>query len=186
MGSSSSPGSSAGRSRSGCSGATTSSIASSGCRRTRPRTRATFADGRPTAARSAAPLPAPAAWPILRHTVPRDVFTADRRSQAMRSWRTPLLSAVGAAALLALIPATTLVAQDAPQDITGIDWQLTSIAVDGTLGPVSEGVTPTLRLDAGDASGSAGCNQFSGGYELEGEALTFEALTSTLMLCGDP
>jgi heat shock protein HslJ len=104
----------------------------------------------------------------------------------MRSWRTPLLSAVGAAALLALIPATTLVAQDAPQDITGIDWQLTSIAVDGTLGPVSEGVTPTLRLDAGDASGSAGCNQFSGGYELEGQALTFEALTSTLMLCEDP
>ena len=104
----------------------------------------------------------------------------------MRSWRTSLLSAVGAAMLLTLMPATALVAQDAPEDITGVDWQLTAIAIDGVLADVPAGVTPTLRLDDGIASGSSGCNQFSGGYELDGQALTIGTVTSTLMLCEDP
>src|SRR5688572_8483641 len=104
----------------------------------------------------------------------------------MRSWRTSLLSAVGAALLLALMPAATLMAQDAPDEVTGVDWQLSAIAIDGTLEPVPDGVTATLRLDDGLASGSTGCNQFSGGYELEAQALTIQPLTSTLMLCEDP
>jgi hypothetical protein len=48
-------------------------------------------------------------------------------------------------------------------------------------------VQPTLRLDDGTASGFAGCNQFSGDYELDGSRLTFgEEMSVTLAFCDGP
>ena len=41
------------------------------------------------------------------------------------------------------------------------------------MGPVPEGVTPTLRLEDGQVSGSTGCNSFSGSYTLDATSLTF-------------
>ena len=95
------------------------------------------------------------------------------------------LSAVSAAMIIMLTTTAMVAAQEAP-DITGTDWQLTGIAIDGALTEVPEGATPTLRLDDGSAGGSTGCNTFGGGYTLEGNALTFDVLTSTLRLCEDP
>jgi heat shock protein HslJ len=95
------------------------------------------------------------------------------------------LSAVSAAMIVMLVSTVTVAAQEAP-DITGFDWQLSGIAIDGALTEVPEGVMPTLRLDDGFAGGSTGCNTFSGGYTLDGNALTFDVLTSTLRLCEDP
>lgn len=44
--------------------------------------------------------------------------------------------------------------------------------------------TPTLTLEAdGRASGHAGCNQFGGEYELNGNSLRFGALAMTRMAC---
>ena len=98
-------------------------------------------------------------------------------------------SALGAgvvAALLTLAPLTTLAAEGEPEGVTGVDWVLTSLAVDGTMGPVPEGVTPTLRLEDGQVSGSTGCNSFSGSYTLDATSLTFGALATTAMACADP
>jgi heat shock protein HslJ len=89
------------------------------------------------------------------------------------------------AALLALAPLTALAAEALPDDVTGVDWVLTSIATDGVMGPVPEGVTPTLRLEDGQVSGSTGCNSFSGPYTLDGTSLTFGALAATAMACED-
>jgi hypothetical protein len=55
----------------------------------------------------------------------------------------------------------------------GIEWSLVG------------GSGQTLLLDRGHASGSGGCNRFAGGYELEGERLSFKPLASTRMAC-DP
>ena len=44
----------------------------------------------------------------------------------------------------------------------------------------------TLLLDAGEASGSAGCNAYFGGYEITAESLAFGPLGSTLALCEPP
>jgi putative lipoprotein len=51
---------------------------------------------------------------------------------------------------------------------------------------VPDGVVATLRLDDGVASGSGGCNTYSGGYTLEGGSLTFGPLRTTLMMCAEP
>jgi heat shock protein HslJ len=109
----------------------------------------------------------------------------------MRSRRTRYLSAVRtigaiAAAILVLVPASSLAAEDTTDGLTGVDWQLTSIAIDGSLEAVPEGVAATLRIEDGEASGSTGCNTFGGTVTVEGAALTFGTLSSTLRLCEDP
>ena len=53
--------------------------------------------------------------------------------------------------------------------------------------PFRETAQPTLLLQDGVASGFAGCNQFSGSYELDGGALRFsEEMSVTLALCDEP
>ncbi len=48
-------------------------------------------------------------------------------------------------------------------------------------------VQPTLRLEDGMVSGFAGCNQFSGDYELDGSSLAFGGeMSVTLALCEGP
>jgi heat shock protein HslJ len=42
---------------------------------------------------------------------------------------------------------------------------------------------PTLRLENGRATGSAGCNSFSASYKLDGERLEFGPIASTEMAC---
>jgi heat shock protein HslJ len=39
--------------------------------------------------------------------------------------------------------------------------------------------------DDGRASGTAGCNRFSGGYEVDGDSLSFGPLAATKMFCGE-
>ena len=54
-------------------------------------------------------------------------------------------SALGAgvvAALLTLAPLTTLAAEGEPEGVTGVDWVLTSLAVDGTHGSRARGRDP--------------------------------------------
>lgn len=65
-------------------------------------------------------------------------------------------------------------------------WKLTSLG-DAPLtasGPPRE---PHLILHPDDhrASGSGGCNRFTGSYELDGRALTFGPIASTMMACAE-
>jgi heat shock protein HslJ len=65
--------------------------------------------------------------------------------------------------------------------LEGTDWVLDLAQV----GAADAGVTGTLRLGDGTASGSSGCNTFSGGYTLDGDELTFSELAGTAMACDD-
>jgi heat shock protein HslJ len=70
-----------------------------------------------------------------------------------------------------------------PQDdIIDVSWTL--VEVDGA--PVDAAAMnrpATLLLNAGHASGYAGCNQFGGPYTINGSAIRFGAIAMTRMAC---
>jgi heat shock protein HslJ len=63
--------------------------------------------------------------------------------------------------------------------LEGTAWTLTS-GVDTV-----EDAVPTLTLEDGNASGFAGCNQFTGGYEVDGDTISLGPLAATMMACPD-
>jgi heat shock protein HslJ len=83
--------------------------------------------------------------------------------------------------------ASTL-AQGEPTTPEGEDWQLGQYTSEGALTAVPEGVTATLLLEDGQATGNGGCNSFFGSYTLDGATITFDAdMGRTEMFCeGDP
>jgi heat shock protein HslJ len=94
--------------------------------------------------------------------------------------------------LLAIVIALTIAVATVAQSpatpdpgLEGTQWALRQLAVDGSLTEVPSDVAATLFLEAGQASGAAGCNTFSGGYVIDGSALTFGPMMSTLMICED-
>jgi heat shock protein HslJ len=64
----------------------------------------------------------------------------------------------------------------------GETWVLT--AYNDT--PPIAGTEVTLRFEEGQVSGNAGCNQYGGGYQIDGDAIRFDALFNTEMACLDP
>lgn len=95
----------------------------------------------------------------------------------------PILSLI-LIAMLALPFASLAESDDDADDdgLTNVEWTLVSI--DGQ--PVVDGSTVTLTLDAaGEASGTGGCNRYSGQYTIDGDAIAFGMLISTLMACVD-
>jgi len=100
-----------------------------------------------------------------------------------------LISTALVTSLVVLLPGTALAQLDEPAGPEGPEWVLTSYYVEDAaeLVAVPFPVEPTLRLQDGVASGFAGCNQFSGSYELDGGSLRFsEEMSVTLALCDDP
>lgn len=69
--------------------------------------------------------------------------------------------------------------------LTDREWVLVALGErTSVLG--ARGEPPTLRLGPENASGFAGCNRYSGGYELRADnRLRFETLVSTRMACTD-
>jgi putative lipoprotein len=73
-----------------------------------------------------------------------------------------------------------------PVSIENRTWDLVSLSENTN--PLGAGGKPaTLRLDSATrrASGSAGCNRYSGPYALVGDSLTFGAAMATKMACPD-
>ncbi len=70
-------------------------------------------------------------------------------------------------------------------DLEG-DWAVTLLVIDGEETPVLAETAPTATFAEGDVKGSAGCNTFSGGYEIDGESLTMGPFASTQMFCEEP
>ena len=70
--------------------------------------------------------------------------------------------------------------------IEGTDWQAALLFIDGELVAIPDGIAVTLRLDAGQAGGSTGCNQWFGVSTLTGDTLTFGAVGGTEMACPEP
>jgi heat shock protein HslJ len=100
-----------------------------------------------------------------------------------------LISTALATTLLVALPGAALAQAEAIESPEGPEWVLTSYYVEeaAELVPVPFPVEPTLLLQDGVASGFAGCNQFSGSYEIDGGSLRFsEEMSVTLALCDDP
>lgn len=100
--------------------------------------------------------------------------------------RQRIIGAVIVASLVAALPATAGAQDDPLVTPEGIDWMLTSYQDEETAEVVSLAIDSeaSLRLQDGIASGSGGCNQFSGSYELDGSTLRFsDELAVNLMLC---
>jgi hypothetical protein len=64
-------------------------------------------------------------------------------------------------------------------------WNLVSFGETGAETPVVQGSIITLLLVAGQAAGTGGCNGYSGSYQVEGNSISFGAITSTKMACAD-
>lgn len=71
-------------------------------------------------------------------------------------------------------------ANDDPLD--GTSWEL--IAYRKTR-PIP-GTTITAAFEDGKVSGSAGCNSYSGAYQISGDVITIDKLAITLMACMEP
>lgn len=70
--------------------------------------------------------------------------------------------------------------------LTGMEWRLVSLGPAGGETDLVAGTTVTLRFgEDGRASGSTGCNSYSGTYQVRGDNLSFGRLASTRRACLD-
>lgn len=104
----------------------------------------------------------------------------------MTRTRSALAMLVTGLLLMSVSAITVATDEPEPTELTGIDWTLVSITTGGTGAGVPEEVAATLRLDAGQASGSGGCNEFFGDYLVDGAGLSLGPLGATKKLCADP
>ncbi|MFN8621557.1 MAG: META domain-containing protein [Chloroflexota bacterium] len=79
-------------------------------------------------------------------------------------------------------------APDAPAaGLEGVDWRLQELAGSGIpVIAVPPSVEATLRIDNARAGGSGGCNTWGADVTIDGAAITFGPITSTLVLCAEP
>jgi len=103
--------------------------------------------------------------------------------------RTPL-GLVAAAAMAAVISAPAVATGEPDADtsmavdlIEGLTWSLQRQAVDGALVELPDGVTITLQMESGSATGNGGCNGYFGSYVRDGDSLTFSDIGATEMYC---
>lgn len=64
-------------------------------------------------------------------------------------------------------------------------WNLVSFGEPGVETPLVQGSAITLLLGAGQAAGTGGCNAYGGSYQVEGNSISFGAITSTKRACAD-
>jgi heat shock protein HslJ len=69
----------------------------------------------------------------------------------------------------------------ADDPLNGTSWEL----VFYRKSRVIEGRSITAKFDAGEVQGSAGCNSYSGSYQVVGDTISFGPIASTLMACMD-
>ena len=86
---------------------------------------------------------------------------------------------VGLTVLVAACGGSAGTPTPAADGLSGTSWALTSMDDQ----PVPADVVVTLAFAAGTASGSSGCNTYSGPYTVDGQSLDFGALASTRMAC---
>ena len=84
------------------------------------------------------------------------------------------------------VPAATRTPPPPAMTIEGPTWRLSTI---GSSKPDTAGQTGrpvTARFEAGRVDGFSGCNQFFGGYTIDGERIRFAPLAGTMMACSPP
>ena len=99
----------------------------------------------------------------------------------------PAIVGMALTSMLACMPEKgALNASSGPADLENVEWTLTEL--EGAPLPAASRPAPTLKLSSKErrASGFAGCNRFTGGYELVDERLRFTGVATTRMACPDP
>lgn len=69
--------------------------------------------------------------------------------------------------------------------LTNTYWQLVSVAGEEVPETESEQKANILFLDDGRVTGYSGCNQYMGKYQVEGENLLFDSMSSAERTCED-
>lgn len=65
-------------------------------------------------------------------------------------------------------------------------WKLVSYGSPDNPTPAAADVDTSITFgEDGTISGNAGCNDFGGDYEVDGNKITFGPISSTLMMCAD-
>jgi heat shock protein HslJ len=73
---------------------------------------------------------------------------------------------------------------DVLSELIDVQWVLVAYGETANPTVVEEGVTTTALFGAdGSVSGSGGCNQYSGSYELNGDQISFGPIAATMMAC---
>ena len=86
---------------------------------------------------------------------------------------------------LLVLSVISLTACTATPAFENIDWVLESYGEKGNLQPAIEGSEPTAKFDSaeGQVAGSAGCNRYFAGYEVDNTKLSISQPGSTMMYC---
>lgn len=72
-------------------------------------------------------------------------------------------------------------------DICAHTWHLVSFNQEGNFHPVLPGTDITIRFrEDGSVAGSAGCNSYFSGYQLDGNLISFGPVSMTEKYCIDP
>lgn len=64
-------------------------------------------------------------------------------------------------------------------------WSLVSFGAPDSEQPPIEGSMITLMMANGQAGGYGGCNSYGGTYQVDGDTISFDEITSTLRACAD-
>lgn len=100
--------------------------------------------------------------------------------------RSPAAGLLLAGVLLSSFSAAALAQSPAP-GLEGIDWRLTQIAGSGVpVIDVPADVDATLRIDGTQANGNGGCNAWFATVKVDGDAIVFDQVGSTMMACEEP
>lgn len=91
-------------------------------------------------------------------------------------WGALALASIGAVALIVIAFNTT-------GDLEGRTWVAQELTVEGTLVPLEPNTVVTATFEDGSVTGIASCNNYFGSYEVDGDAIAFGPLGTTLMAC---
>jgi Heat shock protein len=81
-------------------------------------------------------------------------------------------------ALMFLVGCAPMTDTSNPPGLDGTDWTLTSMS-----GKAPVGGSITLKFEQGNASGSAGCNQYNGAYTTSGSTIELGPIAATKRAC---
>jgi len=83
-------------------------------------------------------------------------------------------------------PGSAQPSASSPATLTGT-WKLSAVQVEDVATSALAGAEAKLTFNEDSTvTGTSGCNEFGGGYTVEGDQITFKDIVSTLMACDTP
>lgn len=91
-------------------------------------------------------------------------------------WGALALAVVGAAILI-------VIGFNSSGDLEGRTWVAQELSAEGTTVAIQPNTVVTATFEDGGVTGIASCNNYFGSYEVDGDAIAFGPLGTTLMAC---